>query len=70
MDRFTAYYVQTFLKFIYSEKDTKFWEIFTLLLTGTTYTVADYRPFTVQLQLNTLLPCILIFTAAIKVQLR
>ena len=34
------------------------------------YTVADYRPFTVQLQLKTLLPCILLLTSAIKVQLR
>ena len=34
------------------------------------YTVADYRPFTVRLQLKTLLPCILLLTAAVKVQLR
>ena len=33
-------------------------------------TVADYRPFTVRLQLKTLLPCILLLTSAIKVQLR
>ena len=30
------------------------------------YTVADYRPFTVRLQLKTLLPCILLLTAAIE----
>ena len=29
--------VESFVKFIYSEKATKFCEIFTLLLTGTTY---------------------------------
>ena len=34
------------------------------------YTVADYRPFTVRLQLKTLLPCILLLSPAIKVQLR
>ena len=34
------------------------------------YTVVDYRPFTVRLQLKTLLPCILLLTSAIKVQLR
>ena len=34
------------------------------------HTVADYRPFTVRLQLKTLLPCILLLTSAIKVQLR
>ena len=34
------------------------------------YTVADYRRFTVRLQLKTLLPCILLLTFAIKVQLR
>jgi hypothetical protein len=33
-------------------------------------TVADYRRFTVQLQLKTLLPGILLLTLAIKVQLR
>ena len=33
-------------------------------------TVSDYRPFTAQLQLKTLLPCILPLTPAIKVQLR
>ena len=35
-----------------------------------TYTVADYRQVTVRLQLKTLLPCILLLTFAIKVQLR
>ena len=34
------------------------------------HTVADYRRFTVRLQLKTLLPCILLLTPAIKVQLR
>ena len=34
------------------------------------YTDADHRRFTVQLQLKTLLPCILLLTSAIKVQLR
>ena len=34
------------------------------------YTVADYRPFTVRLQLKTLLPCIQLLTPTIKVQLR
>ena len=34
------------------------------------YTVADYRRFTVRLRLKTLLPCILLLTPAIKVQLR
>ena len=33
-------------------------------------TIADYRRFTVQLQLKTLLPGILLLTLAIKVQLR
>ena len=37
---------------------------------STMYTVAGYRPFTVRLQLKTLLPCILLLTAAVKVQLR
>ena len=32
-----------------------------------TYTVADYRWFTVRLQLKTLLPCILLLTPAIEV---
>jgi hypothetical protein len=31
------------------------------------HTVADYRPFTVQLHLKTLLPCILLLTPAIEV---
>ena len=40
------------------------------LFVGLYCTVADYRRFTVQLQLKTLLPCILLLSAAVKVQLR
>ena len=42
-----AYFFQTptsLVKFIYSEKATKFCEISTLLFTGTTYTVNNYSP--------------------------
>ena len=41
-----------------------------LTLCTVTFTVADYRWITVRLQLKTLLPCILLLTSAIKVQLR
>ena len=37
------------------------------IMTVSSYTVADYRPSTVRLQLKTLLPCILDLTPVIEV---